>query len=69
MRLGYSWLTNQYGLVVDNVVGFQVVLPNGNVVVANAQTASDLFFALKGGYNNFVSLAIADRTQAYRCLL
>ncbi|EKM52439.1 uncharacterized protein PHACADRAFT_211693 [Phanerochaete carnosa HHB-10118-sp] len=50
---GYSWLTNQYGLVVDNVVGFQVVLPNGNVVVANAQTASDLFFALKGGYNNF----------------
>ena len=44
---GYSWFTNQYGLVVDNVVAFQVVLPSGQVVSASAQQNQDLFFALK----------------------
>ena len=48
-------MTNQYGLAVDNIVAVQVVLPSGELVTANAQTNSDLFFGLKGGYNNFVS--------------
>jgi hypothetical protein len=29
--LGYSWKTNQYGLAVDNVVAYELVLPNGRV--------------------------------------
>ncbi|GJE90591.1 FAD-binding oxidoreductase [Phanerochaete sordida] len=50
---GYSWLTNQHGLVLDTVVAFEVVLPSGERVTANAESEPDLFFALKGGYNNF----------------
>ncbi|KAI0071682.1 FAD-binding domain-containing protein [Panus rudis PR-1116 ss-1] len=50
---GYSWLTNQYGLVVDNIVGYEVVLSNGTVVHATASSHPDLFFGLKGGCNNF----------------
>lgn len=50
---GYSWLTSQYGLTVDNVVGFELVLPNGTVMGVTEGSNPDLMFALKGGYNNF----------------
>lgn len=50
---GYSWLTNQYGLTVDNIVGFQIVLPNGQVTDVTRESDSDLFFSVLGGYNNF----------------
>ncbi|KAI0598823.1 putative FAD-binding oxidoreductase [Biscogniauxia sp. FL1348] len=50
---GLSYLTDLYGLVCDNVVNFEVVLANGTIVNANAQSNSDLWWALKGGANNF----------------
>ncbi|KAG8724003.1 hypothetical protein FRC09_000811 [Ceratobasidium sp. 395] len=50
---GYSWLSNQYGLAIDNVVAFEVVLPNGTVTTTTEDTNPDLFFGLKGGFNNF----------------
>ncbi|EKM48460.1 uncharacterized protein PHACADRAFT_266349 [Phanerochaete carnosa HHB-10118-sp] len=50
---GYSWLTNQYGLTVDNIVGFEIVLPNGQVTNVTEASDADLFFSVKGGYNNF----------------
>ncbi|KAG1747301.1 FAD-binding domain-containing protein [Suillus lakei] len=50
---GYSYLTNQYGLAFDNVVAFELVLPNGTVTDITSSTNSDLFFALRGGFNNF----------------
>ncbi|KAI0293621.1 hypothetical protein B0F90DRAFT_1761958 [Multifurca ochricompacta] len=49
---GYSWKSNQYGLAVDNVVGYELVLPNGKVKVVTDKD-EDLFFGLKGGFNNF----------------
>ncbi|KIP04819.1 hypothetical protein PHLGIDRAFT_75249 [Phlebiopsis gigantea 11061_1 CR5-6] len=49
---GYSWLTNQYGLTIDNIVGYELVLPNGTVTTVD-KSVPDLFFALKGGYNNY----------------
>lgn len=49
---GYSWLTNERGLTVDNIVSYQLVLPNGTVTTVD-ENVPDLFFALKGGYNNF----------------
>ncbi|KAI0293620.1 FAD-binding domain-containing protein [Multifurca ochricompacta] len=49
---GYSWKTNQYGLTIDTVTQYELVLPNGDVkVVTNAD--DDLWFALKGGFNNY----------------
>ncbi|CCM00866.1 uncharacterized protein FIBRA_02912 [Fibroporia radiculosa] len=50
---GYSWLTNQYGLTLDNVQAYQLVLPNSSVINVTEASNPDLFFGLKGGYNNF----------------
>ncbi|KAI0298412.1 hypothetical protein B0F90DRAFT_1862245 [Multifurca ochricompacta] len=49
---GYSWKTNQYGLAVDTVTEFELVLPNGKVMVVTEKN-KDLWFALKGGFNNY----------------
>jgi hypothetical protein len=40
----------------DAVINYEVVLSNGTIVNANAQSHSDLFFALKGGGNQFGTL-------------
>lgn len=53
--IGYSYKTNQYGLSIDTIVGFNLVLPNGTVAYVTQSTHPDLFFGLKGGFNNFVS--------------
>ncbi|KAG2039800.1 FAD-binding domain-containing protein [Suillus americanus] len=50
---GYSYLTNQHGLGFDSVVAFELVLPNGTVTDITDSTNPDLFFALRGGFNNF----------------
>ncbi|KAG1747798.1 uncharacterized protein EDB91DRAFT_1262869 [Suillus paluster] len=62
---GYSYLTNQYGLAIDNVVAYELVLPNGTVTTVTSSSNPDLFFGLrivdvlisrataKGGFNNF----------------
>ncbi|KAK7448815.1 hypothetical protein VKT23_013545 [Stygiomarasmius scandens] len=50
---GYSWLTNQYGLTVDTVTSFELVKPDGTVVTVTDSSDSDLFWALKGGLNNY----------------
>ncbi|KAI1209700.1 FAD-binding domain-containing protein [Annulohypoxylon truncatum] len=50
---GLSYFSYSRGFVCDNVVNYEVVLANGEVVNANAETNSDLWIALKGGGNNF----------------
>ncbi|TVY80674.1 Bifunctional solanapyrone synthase [Lachnellula suecica] len=50
---GLSYLSDLYGLVCDNVVAYEVVLANGKTVEATSNQNSDLFWALKGGSNNF----------------
>ena len=43
---GYSWKTNEYGLTVDSVTEFHLVLPNGTQTVVT-EADKDLWFALK----------------------
>ncbi|KAI4225437.1 MAG: hypothetical protein L6R36_003921 [Xanthoria steineri] len=50
---GLSYLSDLYGLACDNVVNYGVVLANGSLLNANATSNSDLWWALKGGGNNF----------------
>ncbi|PBK85371.1 FAD dependent oxidoreductase [Armillaria gallica] len=50
---GYSWLSNQYGLALDNVVAYELVVPNGTAVTVTEGSDPDLFFSLKGGGNNY----------------
>ncbi|KAH9990402.1 FAD-binding domain-containing protein [Russula vinacea] len=49
---GFSFLTSQHGLTVDNVVGFELVLPNGTITNVTSKD-EDLWFGLRGGLNNF----------------
>ncbi|KAK2462598.1 hypothetical protein APHAL10511_005331 [Amanita phalloides] len=50
---GYSWKTNAYGLGVDNIVAYELAKPDGNIVRVTESSDPDLFFGLKGGFNNF----------------
>lgn len=50
---GISYFSNRDGLAVDNIRNYEVVLADGKVVNANLNENEDLFWALKGGSNNF----------------
>ncbi|KAI0260002.1 FAD-binding domain-containing protein [Gloeopeniophorella convolvens] len=49
---GYSWKSNQFGLTVDTLTEIDIVLPDGNVKTVTEKD-EDLWFALKGGFNNY----------------
>lgn len=50
---GINYFAKRYGFSVNTVVSMQVVLGNGTIVEASEATNPDLFWALKGGSNNF----------------
>jgi len=52
MVTGYSYKSSQYGLAIDNVAGYELVLPNGTIKYVT-QKDKDLWFGLRGGLNNF----------------
>lgn len=44
--VGYSFKTSQYGLAVDNIVGYELALPNGTITRVTSDDA-DLWFGLR----------------------
>lgn len=50
---GFGWICGKYGLAVDNLLGAEVVLANGDVVHASDTDHPDLFWAIRGGSGNF----------------
>ena len=50
---GYGPLIGRFGLALDNLVGAEVVLADGRVVVTDDQNEAELFWALRGGGGNF----------------
>lgn len=50
---GHSFLQNQHGYALDNLVSARVVLYNGTVVEASDHNNTDLFWALRGAGHNF----------------
>ncbi|GAB1311770.1 FAD-binding PCMH-type domain-containing protein [Madurella fahalii] len=50
---GISFFSPRYGWTCDTVSSYQVVLADGSIVKVNADENSDLWWALRGGSNNF----------------
>ncbi|RYC55300.1 hypothetical protein CHU98_g10910 [Xylaria longipes] len=50
---GLSMFSTRTGFACDSVTEFQIALASGEVACANNQQNPDLFWALKGGLNNF----------------
>jgi hypothetical protein len=46
MLSGYSFTTSQYGLTVDNIARFELVLPNGTITNVTSKD-EDLWFGLR----------------------
>ena len=65
---GVGWLMGRCGLVCDNTLSYDIVLPGGELVRANAGEHEDLFWALKGGGGNFgVVTSITYQCIPLRC--
>ncbi|KAI1495728.1 hypothetical protein F5X99DRAFT_108175 [Biscogniauxia marginata] len=51
---GMSYFSSEYGLALDNVKSYEIVLGNGTIVTASADNQySDLYKGLRGGATNF----------------
>ncbi|RPA80294.1 FAD-binding domain-containing protein [Ascobolus immersus RN42] len=50
---GISHLSFKHGWGSDNVVNYELVLPSGKLINVNKSSHPKLFWALKGGLNNF----------------
>ena len=50
---GLSFFSNRYGWTCDQVLEFEIVLPDATVSRVTEKSDPDLFWALRGGGNNF----------------
>ncbi|KAH3940607.1 hypothetical protein HBH70_025790 [Parastagonospora nodorum] len=50
---GISHHTNEYGLACDNVASYDLVTASGKIINVSPQSYADLYWALRGGGNNF----------------
>ncbi|KAK0229596.1 FAD-binding domain-containing protein [Armillaria nabsnona] len=61
---GHSPLSNIFGLAVDRVLEYEVVVPNGDLLIANECQNPDLFFALRGGGGGTFGVVMQVTTRA-----
>mmetsp|Transcript_21662 Transcript_21662/g.24175 ORF Transcript_21662/g.24175 Transcript_21662/m.24175 type:complete len:654 (-) Transcript_21662:71-2032(-) len=67
---GYGGMFRTQGLAIDAVLEYEVVVANGDIVVANENTNSELFFALRGALPSFgivtrFKIKVFDATNFY----
>ncbi|PYH93127.1 FAD-binding domain-containing protein [Aspergillus ellipticus CBS 707.79] len=59
---GISFFSGFHGWACDNVANYEVVLADGSIVDVNLDTYPDLYWALRGGGNNFGIVTRFDLT-------
>jgi FAD/FMN-containing dehydrogenase len=50
---GIGYLVRKHGLTIDNLLAAEIVTADGTLLQVDAETNSDLFWALRGGGGNF----------------
>ena len=50
---GYGYLVGEHGLVIDNLLEVQMVLADGNIVIASRHREPKLFWAVRGAGASF----------------
>ena len=50
---GISWLARRYGLAANSITAVELVNAAGDIVLADAENESELFWALRGGGGSF----------------
>ncbi|MBN9316659.1 MAG: FAD-binding oxidoreductase [Devosia sp.] len=50
---GIGYLVRKHGLTIDSLLAAEIVTADGDILVADAEHHSDLFWALRGGGGNF----------------
>jgi len=63
---GYGYLARPYGLTCDNLLGIDLIDPQGRQVHADARQNADLFWANRGGGGGSFGVATAFRFQLQR---
>jgi FAD/FMN-containing dehydrogenase len=59
MLAGYSYKSSQYGLAIDNVAGYELVLPNGTIKHVT-QKDKDIWFGLRVSSQGLIQASDAD---------
>ncbi|ROW14174.1 hypothetical protein VPNG_04282 [Cytospora leucostoma] len=59
---GLSFFSNKYGFACDNIANYEVVTASGEILNANETSHPNLYWALRGGGNNF---GVVTRLDAY----
>ncbi|TVY41908.1 FAD-linked oxidoreductase [Lachnellula occidentalis] len=62
---GHSLLSSTYGLSADNVLEWEVVLPDSSLVVATPNQASDLYWALSGGGGSTYAVVMSMTVKTF----
>jgi hypothetical protein len=65
---GHGALSNHFGLGVEQVLEFEVVTPTGEILIANDNSNTDLFWALRGGGGSTFGIVIKVTYKAYPTL-
>ena len=50
---GIGYLVRKHGLTIDNLLAAEIVTADGEILYVDAQSHSDLFWAIRGGGGNF----------------
>ncbi|KAI8935077.1 hypothetical protein NX059_007672 [Plenodomus lindquistii] len=62
---GHGHLASKYGLSADQVLEWEVVTSSGKLVVANADSHPDLFWALRGGGGGTFGVVVSMTIKAF----